>query len=101
MNKKFIKFVFYCLVCICFLGVLFRPVRRVEVFFSPSFDCEANIINAILNTERTLDIAVFSMTNRIAKAAILQKAGQTLSFPTGFPITKLCLSEKPPDIGKM
>lgn len=72
MNKKFIKFVFYCFIAVCFLSVLFRPVRRVEVFFSPSFDCEANIIDAISNTEKTLDIAVFSMTSKTILNALLK-----------------------------
>lgn len=72
MNKKFLKFVFFCFISVCFLGVLFRPVRRVEVFFSPSFDCESNIIDAISNTEKTLDIAVFSMTNRTILNALLK-----------------------------
>lgn len=72
MNKKFIMSVFYCLVCIGFLSILLRPERRVEVFFSPSFDCEVNIINAIANTENTLDIAVFSMTNKTILNALLK-----------------------------
>lgn len=43
-----------------------------EVYFTPSMDCKIKIIQAINNSKRNLDIAVYSITNEeIVKAIIL------------------------------
>ncbi len=52
---------------------VFSVKAEIKVFFSPSNDCENEIIDLINNSQKTIDIAVYAINNRnIVKA--LEKA---------------------------
>lgn len=61
--KKFVCFVFWFL-------TLTPASAAMKAYFSPSLDCENQIIRHLNNSTDTVDIAVYTMTNRPIMRAI-------------------------------
>lgn len=59
------------LVCFAFWFLTLTPVSAaMKAYFSPSLDCENQIIRHLNNSTETVDIAVYTMTNRPIMRAI-------------------------------
>ncbi len=58
-----------------FLNVNTAAFCKMKAYFSPSLDCENQIIKLLNNSQKTVDIAVYTMTNRPIMRAI-EKAHQ-------------------------
>jgi len=74
--KQIVKNALYILILIvtgcssCHCPPVHENPRKLQVFFTPSKDCENNIIKAI-NSATTIDIAVYSITNPAIVDSIL------------------------------
>ena len=56
----------FLLICVFFFNV------SAKTFFTPSLECEREIIKSILKTKHTLDIAIYSITNEQIVEAIIE-----------------------------
>ncbi|MCJ7462509.1 MAG: phospholipase D family protein, partial [Candidatus Baumannia cicadellinicola] len=70
MNKKIKLTIIFFL--FCFIFTSYSMIERdIEVGFSPGITAKYIILNAILNAEKSLDIAAYSFTNKIITLAII------------------------------